>query len=212
MTMAALAAFSLALLLAVADWAAAGTGRKRVEYVCKPATMVALIAAALLLRPLSGVERAWFVAALALGLVGDVLLMLPRDRFVPGLAAFLLGHLAFVAGFAWGGQSRARVAVAALALAVVAALLLPRVLRGAREDGQARVVPALLAYVFVISLMVAAAFGSRQPLALVPALMFFVSDTLIAFRRFVAPRPWMPAVIMVTYHLAQAGLVLWLTL
>lgn len=212
MTVWALAALGVGGAMAVTDWFAVGAGRKPLEYACKPGTMVALIVCALLLRPVSGVERAWFVAALALGMVGDVFLMLPRDRFVPGLGAFLLGHLAFVAGLVSGEQARARVAIAAVALAVVAAALLPRVLRGARAQSQSDVVPAVLAYVVVISLMVAAAFGSRQPLAVVPALLFFGSDSLVAFRRFVAPRPWMPLTIIVTYHLAQAGLVLWLTL
>ena len=39
------------------------------------------------------------MAALVLCLAGDVFLMLPADRFVPGLASFLLAHLAFTVGF-----------------------------------------------------------------------------------------------------------------
>jgi hypothetical protein len=34
------------------------------------------------------------------------------------------------------------------------------------------------------------------------------SDALIAETRFVGPRKWAPVVIMVTYHLGQAGLTL----
>ena len=40
------------------------------------------------------------------------------------------------------------------------------------------------------------------------AVLFYCSDALIAWRRFVRPKPWQPLVIIVTYHLAQAGLVL----
>jgi uncharacterized membrane protein YhhN len=174
--------------------------------------MLLLIAAALLLHPVSGLERAWFVLALALGLIGDILLMLPRDRFIPGLLSFLLGHLAFVSGLVSGGVAPARALAAAVVVAVLAALLLPRVLRGARTQGRPALVPALLGYVTVISLMVVASFASRQPLAAVPAILFFGSDTLIALRRFDAPRPWMPLAIIVSYHLAQAGFVTWLTL
>ena len=39
------------------------------------------------------------MAALACCLVGDVLLMLPRDLFVPGLVAFLVGHVLYIVGF-----------------------------------------------------------------------------------------------------------------
>jgi len=35
----------------------------------------------------------------------------------------------------------------------------------------------------------------------------FVSDSLIAENRFVRPLPWAPVAIIVTYHIAQAGLV-----
>jgi hypothetical protein len=41
----------------------------------------------------------------------------------------------------------------------------------------------------------------------VGASLFFASDSLIAWNRFVRPRAWAPVAIMVTYHLGQAGLV-----
>ena len=49
--------------------------------------------------PVHADTRAWFVAALVLCLAGDVFLMLPGDRFVPGLASFLVGQLLFTVGF-----------------------------------------------------------------------------------------------------------------
>jgi len=97
-------------------------------------------------------------------------------------------------------------------LIMVGAVLMQRVIRGVRSHGQPRLAPGGLAYGVALSLMVAVAFASRQPLAVVPALLFYFSDTLISFRRFVAPRPWMPVAIIVTYHLAQVGLVLMLAL
>ena len=39
-------------------------------------------------------------------------------------------------------------------------------------------------------------------------MLFLGSDALIAETRFVAPRAWGPVAVMVTYHLALAGLVL----
>ena len=52
--------------------------------------------------------RAWFVAALVLSLAGDVFLMLPKDLFVFGLGAFLLGHLAYIVGLHVDGRRRRR--------------------------------------------------------------------------------------------------------
>jgi hypothetical protein len=75
---------------------------RRLEFATKPTFMVLLIAVALLLRPSSQAERALFVVAIALGLAGDVFLMLPDRFLLPGIAAFLAGHLAYVAGFRFG--------------------------------------------------------------------------------------------------------------
>src|SRR5437868_3824949 len=72
---------------------------KALEYVCKPAATAALVATASVLDPVHSDTRAWFVAALVLCLLGDVFLMLPGDRFVPGLASFLVGQLLFAVGF-----------------------------------------------------------------------------------------------------------------
>ena len=196
------------LVVALVDWVAVVRGVKRLEYLAKPATMVLLVGCALALRPVSGPQRTWFVVGLALGTVGDVFLMLPDDMFVPGLVAFLLGHLGFIAGFVATGFSPARAAAGAVIVAVPVALVLPRVLGGVATRRDSRLSVAVVAYVVVISLMVVTALASRLPLAAAPAALFMASDTIIAYRRFVSPRPWMPVTIMVTYHLAQAGLVL----
>ena len=83
--------------------------------------MLALIGATVALAPVqdAGTRRAWFVAALVCSLAGDVLLMLPSDRFIAGLAAFLVGHLCYVAGFWAHGPGGIAFLVAAVVVAVV---------------------------------------------------------------------------------------------
>lgn len=208
MTPAAIVLLLLALGAAGVNWLAVAHANKRAEYVSKPATMLLLVGCALLLHPYSEAQRAWFVVALVLSLVGDVLLMLPRDRFLAGLLAFLMAHVAFSTGFLATDFSAARAALAMTFLIIVGAVVLQRVIRGVRAHGQPRLAPAVVAYGVALSFMVSVALASRQPLAVVPALLFYFSDTLISIRRFVAPRPWMPVAIIVTYHLAQVGLVL----
>ncbi len=80
----------VAAVFAVGNWIAVARGTKPLEYVCKPATLAALVGVALTLDPVHSDVRAWFVAALVLSLAGDVFLMLPGDRFIPGLISFLL--------------------------------------------------------------------------------------------------------------------------
>ncbi len=103
MTSPAWGAFALAALAAAGDLVSVLRHNKRLEYATKPSVMVLLVAAALLLHPASQGERALFVAALVLGLAGDVFLMLPDSFLLPGIAAFLAGHLAYVIGFRFTG-------------------------------------------------------------------------------------------------------------
>jgi hypothetical protein len=56
--------------------------------------------------------------------------------------------------------------------------------------------------------MVASAAAAGNAWAVAGALLFLTSDTMLGWRQFVSKRPWMPVAIMVTYHLAQAGLVI----
>ena len=69
-------------------------------YLFKPLTTSLVLLLALTAPPGATTRyRRAIGAGLALSLVGDVLLMLPGDRFVAGLIAFLAAHLAYLAAF-----------------------------------------------------------------------------------------------------------------
>ncbi len=205
MTTTAWVLLAVAGVFAVGNWVAVARGSKPVEYVCKPATLLALIAVAIALDPVHGDTRAWFVAALVLSLLGDIFLMVPRDWFVAGLSAFLFGHLAYAVGLNLHTDGLWWWAVPVV---LIAALLAVRLVRGIRRSGQDALVGPVIAYVVVISVMGASAVASGNAMAAVGALLFMASDSLIGETRFVQARPWGGVAIMVTYHLGQAGLVL----
>jgi uncharacterized membrane protein YhhN len=196
-----------AVVAAVGDWLAVARRNKPLEYACKPAVMVALIGVALTLHPVHADRRDWFIAALMLSMLGDVFLMLPRDLFVAGLASFLLAHIAYVVGLRLHGGSNTGWALAGLAVVALDTVLARPVL-GAVRRRHPELLGPVTAYVVVISTMVAAALATGTALAAAGAVLFFASDTLIAYNRFVRPRSWGPLAIIVTYHLGQAGLVL----
>lgn len=200
----------VAAVLAAGDWLAVARHDQGLEYVCKPGALAALIGVALALDPAHGDVRAWFVVALALSLAGDVFLMLPSDRFVAGLASFLLAHLAYMVGLTRHGGSAGALFVAAVPVVIVAGLLGARFLRAARATGHDELVGPLVAYMAVIAAMVTCALASGNALAALGAVLFMASDALIAETRFVDSQlhRWAPVVIMVTYHLGQAGLTL----
>jgi len=201
------ATFALTALLAGVDWAAVARSMRRLEYAAKPAVMVGLIGVALLLRPVSSTERAFFVAALLLGLASDVFLMLPRDMFLMGLVAALVEHLAYIAGFRARDFTGGLFVVASLIGLVSVAIFLPPILRALRKDHRSLVVPVIL-YVVVFVVMVASAGGTGSLVALSGALLFFYSDALLAWYRFVRPLTWGRLANIVAYHAGQALLVL----
>ena len=213
-TVGAVVALAAGGAFAVGNWAAVArpSSSKRLEYVCKPLTIVAFIAAALVLEPVDGSQRAWFVAALVLSLLGDVFLMLPdreigpADLFTLGLASFLLGHVAYIAGFVGRGGGSWWVVVALLATPPILVVLGGRIVRGARAQARELGV-AVTVYMLVIVVMLDVAWWSGIPAAMAGALLFVASDAMIGWSRFVADFGSSHLAIMVTYHLAQALLV-----
>jgi uncharacterized membrane protein YhhN len=201
------AVLAIAAVFAVGNWISRVNGSRALEYATKPTVTALLAIAAMTLDARDGAARVWFVVALVLSLAGDVLLMLPNERFVEGLGAFLLAHLAYVVGFLVGGVHRGALAVALVAALVVLGPIGVVLVRAARRTDP-QVAPAVAVYVVVIAAMIVCAGGSRLGFAIAGAALFAFSDATIATTRFVRALPYASLVIMVTYHLGQAGLVL----
>lgn len=204
---------ALAGVVGVADWIVVSprVGNRRAEYVLKPLTMVPLIAAALVLDPEHDPQRIWFVVALCLSLAGDVFLMLPTDAFIAGLGSFLLGHIAYITGFSLGPRSIKGSLIAVFLVVVAASTIGRRVLTAARASDTPAIAGPVAVYMAVISAMVVLAAGTTEPFAVAGAAIFFASDALIAWDRFVQHLGWARPAIMATYHVAQALLVISLT-
>ena len=202
-------AFVVFALAAALDWIAVGAGERRVEWVAKPLATAALVVVAASAGGPYGARQAMFVAALLLSLAGDVFLMLPKDRFVEGLVAFLAAHLAYVVGF-WveDHPHGLPLVVGVVLVAVVVGVLARQILAGVRASGADDLAIPVVAYMGVIGVMAISATGAGPAVAVFGAWWFLASDALLAWNRFVKPVPWAAVGIMVTYHLAQAGLAL----
>lgn len=196
---------AVATIIAVLDWWAVATDRRSIERWAKPAVMVFLIAAAVLIPAESATVRWAIVFGLALGLLGDVLLF--ADRFIPGAAAFLVGHLAYVVALLLVTQEPRGLLVGAVIVLLVAVFVGRQIVAGAwrRSPVLGGIVAA---YMLVIGIVVILAVGSSSVVAAIAALLFLTSDALLAWARFVGPAPGGRVAVMVTYQLAQAGFVL----
>jgi uncharacterized membrane protein YhhN len=193
---------------ALGDWWAVETGNQRLEYLCKPTALLALTFAAVALEPADDAVRAAFVVALVLSLAGDVFLMVPGDHFVPGLAAFLAAHVAYVVGFVIEGQEALLLVLGLVVVAVGVGLIGRRLIGAVRAGPTPELVGPVMGYVTVISAMVATAIGSGNPVAIAGGLSFYASDALLGWNRFAGELPHARLAVMVTYHLGQFLLVL----
>ncbi len=192
---------------AVGNWYSRLVNSRPLEFLTKPTVTALLAIAACTLDVRNASARPWFVAALVLSFVGDVCLMLPKEQFIAGLGAFLLGHVAYIVGFARAGLHANATLIGAVVVAVLIAPVGRTVLRAARLQEPKLVVPVTM-YMFVIAAMVSSAIGSTQAWAIGGAALFAFSDSLIAWTRFVRPLRWSGVAIMVTYHLGQFGLLI----
>jgi uncharacterized membrane protein YhhN len=154
--------------------------RPTLRYIGKPlasASFLALAAAA----HASGPFATWIMIGLVFGAIGDIALMWNRG-FIAGLAAFLIGHVAYVVAVArvvpvvqW---SSAFALVPIVAASFALAWLWPHLgkLRG-----------AVVAYVIAIVAMVIAAIAFGRPRFVAGAVLFFASDLAVARDKFVKP-------------------------
>ncbi len=143
------------------------------------------------------------VAGLLFSVAGDIFLVLPSDRFIPGLLSFFMAHLfylvAFQAPLTLGGPA----GLVALGLAVVGLPYFWFLRRGVIESGGKGLLLPVFLYLSVISVMVWRAFGTGQPLLIAGALLFYLSDAILAWARFIRFHRLADLGVMSTYFAAQ---------
>ena len=208
MTTASTIFFVLVAFAAVADWAAVAKRRVVLEYVSKPTATAAFLLAAATLDVGHDAVWWWRTAALAFCIAGDVFLMLPRDAFIPGLASFAIAQILFTVSFIVGEPNVGCAAIGVVVIVPVALLLARRFIGAIKVSGHGELVVPVVAYMVVISAMTVGSIAAGSVVAIVGAVVFMASDSLIAESRFVREQRWHGVGIMVTYHLALAGLVL----
>ncbi|MFM6849673.1 MAG: lysoplasmalogenase [Terrabacter sp.] len=200
---------ALAVTAAI-NWRSVLRGEQVVERVTKPLVVLLLMAVAWSLdwegRVPGSPALLPVVVALALCLLGDVALLDSTEtRFLVGLAAFLLGHVAYTwailgmtpaGGFPW------------LLLVAVPAVVWLHAKVGrdiVRHSGEQKV--PVLVYQLVLSALLLVAASRGDWLLLLGCAVFVTSDAVLGHDRFVQARRWAPLTVIVTYHVAQTLIV-----
>jgi uncharacterized membrane protein YhhN len=150
-------------------------------------------------------------AGLLAGAAGDVFLALEPTQLSYGIAAFGIGHLIYIALFVKQlGRHGFRGPlgyVAAVALAGFGAAMLVWL---QPYFGELQVAASVYNAIILIMAIVAV-LGRAPNLAVIGALLFVVSDSVLALRLFADMLPWAGPVVWVTYYLGQAGIALGLS-
>jgi alkenylglycerophosphocholine/alkenylglycerophosphoethanolamine hydrolase len=194
-------------LAALTNWWARWRDSNPVEQWAKPLTTMLVIFLAVSSESSTG-QVATAIIALVLCLEGDIALLPAVDKFVLGLASFLLGHLVFIVLFVQYGMPKLALAGVALVLAaVLIGTVGIRVVQGAaRKDPGLRLPVA--AYLVVISAMAVCGWATGRGWVIAGTTLFVISDALLGWRQFVKPKAWMSLAVMVTYHGAIVSLAL----
>ena len=192
----------LAFISGIAFIWAARAGSDRQRYLFKPlTTALILLLAATLTSPVSEVYRWLIVVGILFSMGGDIFLMLPQDRFIWGLGSFLVAHILFICAY----LSRSGFhftwwifAVYALYTGVLVYLLWP-------HTGSMRI--PVIVYGLVLMLMGWQAAEQwwvlrdmSTVLAAAGALLFLLSDSVLALDKFRSPIANRDLVVMTTYY------------
>jgi len=210
------------------DWLAVGFSWRKAEYILKPAAMAMVIL-------WTCVAAGWtfevllilFILGQTAGLAGDIFLMLNPRWFLAGLTSFLVGHLFYI------GLIGRQIIIAArefglnhnvvwwvVSIIIIWAVMLRLFYRIVVPEAPrlkmlryfwvlVQVYAWILGILVVVSFLLVTIPANCSPAMLflpAGALLFFVSDSLLAYDRFTRKTPAIRLWVMVTYHLAQFSL------
>jgi len=178
--------------------------KKWILYVFKPLTLALIIFKAALSQPGYGIiYQLLIMAGLVSSLAGDIFLMLPGDKFSQGLLFFLFAQIIYSFAFS---QNVSRFFFRALVPVLLFGTFIYWLLH--RNLGKFHI--PVLVYMIVISFMAWLAINRylnfKDPetfCALLGGILFLISDSILALKKFKKPFMLAQVIILATYFSAQ---------
>ncbi len=177
----------------------------KLTYLFKPLTLIIIILFSFLqVSEVSSFYKMMIIFGLFFSMGGDIFLMLPSDKFLHGLASFLVAHifylLAFISDSALPANLLYLIPVLVIG-AIILRILLPRV--------KGKTVPVVV-YALILMLLLWQSMGRLELsythssiVALIGSIFFISSDVTLVFNRFVKELPNGQLFILSTYYIAQ---------
>lgn len=184
------------------------------HYFSKPALLISLLIFFYSQSSwMSTKPRLIILSALTFSLLGDLLLMFVEQSasyFMLGLVAFLIAHIFYILIFLRNRNPKLKPYGLTLGVILYAVLFFFVV-----KDGLGNLFPAVLLYMMIILIMLLTAYlrkGTAKPLSYIlvciGAILFVISDSILALNKFYKPWDFAGLFIMLTYALAQYFIVI----
>lgn len=174
------------------------------KYIWKPGTMVLIILLAMTESGLSTAFSYLVLFALLFSLFGDVFL-LREEWFVHGLASFLIAHILYSIGIVVAFDLRFTFITGSLLiiLMMIAILFFLILQPNVRKNGGRVLLLAVAGYITVITTMVGLSIMTGVSILITASILFFISDAVLAFNKFVKRFQLADYMVMSTYFTAQ---------
>jgi len=178
-------------------------------YIFKPLTMLIVIGLVLVKTDLEVSYNQWILVGLVLSLIGDIFLMLRPQKFIAGLVSFLMAHLCYVYAFFQSTQGNDIHWLASLLLpfGLIYLAILWKHLGKYRAPVLAYFI-AIGSMLFFASAMFIVEMSLMSKYAFIGAILFAISDGVLAWRKFVKSMKYGQFYVMSTYFSAQTLLAL----
>jgi uncharacterized membrane protein YhhN len=198
-------------IILVADLVAVQGQYKMAEYFFKPLIIIWLMAWFVLqvIYVQSSLKK-WIIFALFFSWLGDVLLMLDDDHslfFLPGLSSFLVAHIFYILFFHFvriKEMVKSRwylLLIVAIYYGVIIAILSPHL---GDMKLAVRIYAVVISFMFLLAMhMVFIKNKTTGMWMMAGALLFVISDSLLAINKFYQPFEMAGFLVMSTYGLAQ---------
>ena len=177
---------------------------KRQLLIFKPLTLILIIFIAVVFPTVEQGYRIFIVTGLLFSLLGDMFLIYPEQHFKKGLIAFLIGHICYIIAFIVSSGIHFTSWII-LPITLIGILYLRRILP---YSGKMKI--PIIIYIFIIAIMgwMAMERFNYIPtigtvLAAIGAVLFMISDAVLALNKFRKPFFSAELIILTTYFTAQ---------
>lgn len=148
--------------------------------------------------PFSRSYKKYITIGLTVSMIADAVIY----WFLAGLGTFFLAHIFYIIAFQHVNKRKMPILVGAIF--IIYSIAIGVLLIGAQIPEKEYILAgAIFAYIAVIFLMGWKSIGTKLPLAMIGAILFILSDSVLAFDRFIEAVPYVDALVMIPYYSAQ---------